>query len=102
MSAPMNLSSSPSTFIPRDLVTIQVGRYSAAVYPKVESSMPVYKRAHAFQVARTALEPLPVDTRLILDALGVQLNCSSIVDGQIFDWKDFFEQHWCNFQHLIV
>jgi hypothetical protein len=84
------------------LVTIQVGRYSAAVYPKVESSMPVYERAHAFQVARTALEPLPVDTRLILDALGVQLNCSSIVDGQIFDWKDFFEQHWCNFQHLVI
>ena len=102
MSAPMNLSSSPSAFIPRDLVTIQVGRYSAAVYPKVESSMPVYERAHAFQVARTALEPLPVDTRLILDALGVQLNCSSIVDGQIFDWKDFFEQHWCDFQHLII
>ena len=31
-----------------------------------------------------------------------QLNCSSIVDGQIFDWKDFFEQHWCDFQHLII
>jgi len=94
----MNLSSSPSAFIPRDLVMIQVGCYSAAVYPKVEPSMPVYERDHAFQVARTALEQLPVDTRLILDALGIQLNCSSIVDGQIFDWKDFFEQHWCDFQ----
>ena len=89
-------------FVPRDLVTIQVGRYSATVYPKVESSMPVYKRAHAFQVARTALEPLPVYTRLILDALGAQLNCSSIVDGLIFDWKNSFDEHWCNFANLTI
>jgi len=65
-------------FVPRDLLTIQVGQYSAAVYPKVESSMPVYKHAHAFQVARTASEPLPVDTRLILDAIGAELNCSDM------------------------
>ena len=72
-------------FVPRDLVMIQVGRHLASVYPKVESSMPVYKHAHAFQVARTALETLPVDTRLILNALGAQLNCSAIVNELIFD-----------------
>ena len=83
MSAPTAPSAfGKMAFVPRDLVRSQ---YSASVSPKVESSMPVYKRAHAFQVARTALGPLPVDMRLILDALGTQLNCSAIVDGLIFD-----------------
>ena len=89
-------------FVPRNLVMIQVGQYSAAVCPKVESSMPVYERAHVFQVACTALEPLPVDTRLILDALGVQLNCSAIVDGLIFDWKNRFDEHWCSLANLTI
>ena len=72
------------------------------MYPKVESSTPVYERAHAFQVAWTALEPLPVDTRLILDALGAQLNCSAIVDGLIFDWKNCFDEHWSDFSNLTI
>ena len=56
------------SFVPRDLVTIQVGRYLATIYPKVEPSMPIYEWAHVFQVACITLEPLPIDTRLILDA----------------------------------
>ena len=39
------------TFISCNLVTIQVGQYLAAVYPKVEPSMPVYQCPHTFQVA---------------------------------------------------
>ena len=62
-------------FVPRDLVSIQVGRLYASVYPKVEPTMPIHERA------------LPVDTRLILEAIGTQLNCNSQVDGSMFDFS---------------
>ena len=70
-------SANEMTFVPRDLVSIQVGRLYASVYPKVEPTMPIHERAHAFQVIKSALESLPVDTRLILEAIGTQLNCNS-------------------------
>ncbi len=73
------------SFIPRDLVTIQVGCLSANVYPKVEPGMPNFECAHAFQVIKSTFEPLPIDTCLILDAIGLQLNCSAIVEGLMFD-----------------
>jgi hypothetical protein len=62
------------TFVPPDLVSVQVGRLSVSLYPKVETGMPVFERAHAFQVNKSALKPLPIVTRLILDVLGAQLN----------------------------
>jgi hypothetical protein len=48
--------------------------------------MPIFECTHAFQVVKSTLEPLPVDTPLILDAIGTQLNCSAIVKGLMFDW----------------
>jgi hypothetical protein len=65
------------SFILKDLFTIHVGRLSASVYPKIKSSMPVFEHAHAFQVAKSALKALSVDTCLILKAMGAQLNCST-------------------------
>jgi hypothetical protein len=73
------------SFVPKDLLPIQVGRLSASVYPKVEPSMPVFERAHAFQVAKSALKALNIDTCIILEAMGAQLNCSTTVDGLIYD-----------------
>ena len=90
------------SFVPRDLVTVQVGRLSVSLYPKVETGMPVFERAHAFQVNKSALEPLPIDTRLILDALGAQLNCSAIVDGLMFDWRGLFDAAWYDFTNLTI
>jgi hypothetical protein len=51
---------------------LQVGRLLASVYPKIDPSMPIFERAHAFQVKKGTLEALPVDTRLIFDAIGTQ------------------------------
>ena len=90
------------SFVPRDLVSVQVGRLSVSLYPKVETGMPVFERAHAFQVNKSALEPLPIDTRLILDALGAQLNCSAIVDGLMFDWRGLFDSAWYDFNNLTI
>ena len=63
-------SANEMTFVPRDLVSIQVGCLYASVYPKVKPTMPIHEHAHAFQVIKSTLEPLPVDTRLILEAIG--------------------------------
>jgi hypothetical protein len=64
--------------------------------------MPVSECAHAFQVVKSALEPLPVDTWLILGAIGTQLNCSTIVDGLMFDWCSLFDSAWYHFCNLVI
>jgi hypothetical protein len=90
-------------FVPHILVTVQPGCLLASVYPKIEPSMPVFERAHAFQVVKSALEPLPADTRLIFDAIGTQRNCSAIVNGLMFNWHSLFDSAWydfCNNFHL--
>ena len=97
-----SVGSDGTSFVPRDLVSIQVGHYSANVYPKIDATMPIFERAHAFQVARSAIELLPIDTSVLLDALGTQLNCSAIVDGLMFDWRSRFDDHWADFTHLSI
>ena len=90
------------TFVPRPLVVVQVGRLQVSLYPVVDPSMPVFERAHAFQVAKSALEVLPIDKRQILDALGAQLNCSAIVDGLVHDWRYLFDSTWYDFTQLTI
>jgi hypothetical protein len=81
------------TFVPRELVTIQVGCLTASIYPKIH---------HAFQVVKNAFEPLPIDTCIILYAIGTQLNCSAIVDGLIYDWHSMFDKEWFDFYNLAI
>jgi hypothetical protein len=64
--------------------------------------MPVHKHIHAFQVNKAALTNLPTDFCLILDAFGMQLNMSSIVEGIISNWRHFFHKQWMDFDHLII
>ncbi len=64
--------------------------------------MPVFERAHAFQVVKSALEALPLNTRLALDAVGSQLNCSAIVDGLMYNWCNLFDSAWFGFQNLAI
>jgi hypothetical protein len=72
-------------FRPRDLVTMETGCLSANVYPKVELGMPNFESALTFQVIKSALKPFPIDTRLIMDAIGLQLICSAIFKGLMFN-----------------
>jgi hypothetical protein len=62
----------------------------------------VYERAHAFQIAKAALENLPTDLRLIMDAFGAQLNASSTVEGILSDWRRFFQERWIDFANLTI
>ena len=84
------------SFIPRDLVTVMVGRHSTNCYPKVEATMLVHKRAFAYQVAKSALESLPVNIRLIIEAMATQLNCNATADGLMYDWKSVLDNGWYN------
>jgi hypothetical protein len=89
-------------FVPKELVSIQVGRMFASVYPKVEPTMPIYELAHAYQVIKSALEALPVDMHLILEAIGTQLNCSTIVNSTMYNFKSLFEEAWYDFGNLTI
>jgi hypothetical protein len=84
------------SFIPRDLVTVMVGRHSTTCYPKVEAKIPVHERAFACQVAKSALESLPVVIRLIIEAMVMQLNCNATADGLIYNWKSVLDEGWYN------
>jgi hypothetical protein len=84
------------SFIPRDLVTVMVGHHSTTCYPKVDSTMPVHERAFAYQIAKSALESLPVDIRLIIEAMATQLNCNSTAYGLMYDWKSILDEGWYN------
>jgi hypothetical protein len=64
--------------------------------------MPMYELAHAYQVIKSALEPLLVDMRLILKAIGMQLNCNAIVDGTMFNFCSLFNKAWLNFSNLVI
>ena len=75
------------SFVPHDLVLIQIGQNTATVHPKIDSTMPKHERAHTFQVVRSVFQLLPVNARLVLDALCTPLNCSVIVEGLMFGWR---------------
>ncbi len=79
-------------FAPLDLVDVLVGRSTCKLYPKLTSLMPVYERAHTFQVNKTALNNARgVEISQVLDALGGQMNSSSTVKGLVSAWRRHFQ-----------
>lgn len=100
----MNFSTAVSalSFVPRDLVAVTVGRHSLNLYPCIDATMPVYERAHAFQVNKTAIMDAVADLNIKINALGVQLNASTSVDGLRAEWKHFFETRWMDLQSLEI
>ncbi len=98
-------STAPATemsFVPPDLIRIHLGCLSANVYPKIKPGMPNFECTHAFQVIKSALKPLPIGTCLIFDVIGMQLNCSAIVEGLLFGWKNVFDMHRFDFANLTI
>lgn len=64
--------------------------------------MPIWERAHAYHVNKTAIMNLNVGVQLQLDTLGSQLNMSSVIDGCKADWLDYYQEHWMDFQHNLT
>jgi hypothetical protein len=89
-------------FTTLDLVNVNVCRTTVKLYPKVGPRMQIWERAHAYQINKTALTNLPTELKLIIDALGAQLNASSTTEGIISDFKRHFNDHWMCFQNLTI
>ncbi len=75
---------------PRVLVPVLVGHAAVNLYPVINHTMLVHERAHTFQVSKTALASQALDLRVMLNALGAQLNLSTSVEGMIKEWLWFF------------
>lgn len=90
------------TFEPKKAVLVQVGRVSLMMYPQIDASMPIWERAHAFHLNRSACASSNIDQNAQLEALGSQLNLESIVDGSRADFQSHFTTNWMNMQHLRI
>ena len=89
-------------FAPRALVPVAVGHTSVNLYAVIDPGMHVEERAHAFQINKTALASTLVNLRVLLDALGQQLNLATTVGGVRNDWLRFFHDSWCDFGSLAI
>ncbi len=81
-------------FAPCALIPVSVGRFTINLYPVVDRTMSIQERAHAFQINKTALLSLALDLRVMLDALGAQLDLSASVEGMIKEWLRLFQDSW--------
>jgi hypothetical protein len=95
-------SAAAITFTPKPPVSVNVGRVPTDLYPRIDLDMPIWERAHAFQVNKTAITNVDVDVQTQLDALGAQLNLSSIVDGSRASFMNYYQSNWMNFANLRV
>ena len=91
-----------TSFAPKTLVPVSVGRTTVNLYPVVDTTMQVHERAHAFQINKTALSLQAIELRVMLDALGAQLNLSASVEGMIEEWLRFFQDSWFDFSLLQI
>jgi len=91
-----------TSFAPKTLVPVSVGRTTVNLYPVVDTTMQVHERAHAFQINKTALSSQAIELRVMLDALGAQLNLSASVEGMIEEWLRFFQDSWFDFSLLQI
>ncbi len=89
-------------FAPHALVPVAVGRTTVNLYAIIDPGMHVEKRAHAFQINKTALASTPVDLRVRLDVLCQQLNLAATVDSVRDNWLCFFHDSWCDFSRLAI
>ena len=87
-------------FTPLNLNLTPVGRLSTNLYP-LKQWQPMHKRAHAYHVNMNTVALIPIDTHLILDAIG-SFNCSAVIKGIIFDWKNLFDMTWFDFANLSI
>jgi hypothetical protein len=87
-------------FAPWALVPVLVGRATVNLHPIINHTMMVHECAHAFQVNKTALATQALNLRVMLNALGAQLNLNASVEGMIEEWLWFFQDSWFDF-HLL-
>ena len=91
-----------NAFVPQDSVAVTVGKQVVCLYPKIQASMGARERACGYHVTVAALRILKLGPKLLLDTLGNQSNCSTIVDGLKSDWMLYFDNHWLNWKRMSI
>ena len=67
------------TFEPKKLVSIPIGKSYVNFYPQIDATMPIWERAHAFHINKSAAISSNADQNLQLEALGSQLNLECLL-----------------------
>ncbi len=91
-----------TSFAPKTLVPVSVGRTTVNLYPVVDTMMLVHECTHAFQINKTALLLQALNLRVMLDALGAQLNLNASVKGMIEEWLWISQDSWFDFSLLQI
>ncbi len=73
-------------FVPRPVESVQIDKQTVKLYPVVDLTMKPLKRAHAFQINKTALAAPGINQCAMFDVLSAQLNFSTIVNGLLSNW----------------
>jgi hypothetical protein len=89
-------------FAPHLLVQVRVQPTTIGLYLVVNPLMAPHKQVHAFHIDKNTLAAQNINTRLQLDALGMQLNLSMTVDSTINNWFRFFYDSWFDFLKLTI
>ena len=95
-------TSTQASFKPLPLVSTPVGKYHVMMYPFVTPKMPIYERAHAYHINRSALTLLSIDSRMYIDALGGALGTSTTAEGFTADFTRHFKDNWYNMANLQI
>jgi hypothetical protein len=69
---------------------------------KITLEMPNYECVYVYHFNTAALCLLPITPVAYLDALGNQLNAAATVDGNKFDWINYYKKNWHNFDKLTI
>ena len=67
-------------FVPKDCRQIKYGSETLMVYPKIDSTMPLSEKAHAFNVNRAAIEASNLNPTAKIQATGNLHNCDTIAN----------------------
>ena len=92
----------PNLITHEDTVQITINRQTASIYPKVEASWPVAKKASAFHTTKAGLLTIKMAPDQFLDMMGIYMGLSTVVDGYKFDFMTHFEDNWLNMAHLTI
>jgi hypothetical protein len=89
-------------FTPKVSVQISVSCYTMLMYPKVTANILDCKCPHAYHQMIAVLKVFNIDPDLFLDTLGSQLGFNMTVEGQKFDFINYYRKKWTNFAHLEI
>ena len=87
-------------FIPKETVSVVIGRQSVHLYPDIHPSMSIAEKAHGFHITTTNLRSARLTPDVYVDHLGMHLDSTTIVAGLKYDFNNHLMKNWLNNDHL--